>query len=227
MKKLFLGLFFFLVVLIFLLSFYGWKNQGKTIESAKNLPWQISISESGNTKVFGIEIGKSTFKELMHELKLLAEPALFENKEGEFLLEASFGKKKIGLLEARLIAELDADRKTLQTIKHESEKKEATPSNQWKYVPSIKSTQEIINDLRVWRLIYLPVSNYDEKRIEFFGEPEEVISITDTAKYLLFPKKGVAVLWDTEGKEIFYYVAPKDFSRLKLNLPKARVMRLQ
>lgn len=227
MKKLFVGLFFAVVFLIFILSFYGWKNQEQTIAAAKNLPWQISTTDAGNTKVFGVEIGKSTFKELMHELKRLAEPALFESPDGDFLLEASFGKKKIGLLEARLVAELDADRKIMEAIKLDSVKREATPSNQWKYIPSVKSIQEVINNLRVWRLIYLPVSDYDEKQIEFFGEPKESIKINETAQYLLFPEKGLVVLWDTAGKEIFYYAAPKDFERLKKRLPTKRVMTLQ
>lgn len=220
-------LFFLVLLVIFVLFLFGWKYQNQTLESAKNLPWQVSVTPQGTTKVLGVEIGQVNFKTLMHDFNLLAEPALFENQDGEFLLEGSFGKKKIGLLEARIIAEMDADRETLLEIKEQSDDKEATPSNQWKYTPSVKSVKEVINQLRVWRLVYLPVSDYDDKQISFFGKPEKTITLNESAQYLLFPTKSVAILWDKEGKEIFYYTAPKDFPRLEASLPRQKVMLIQ
>ena len=218
MKKLFLVLFFFVVLLFFILYLYGWKNQGKTLEAAMNLPWQVSVSPTGETHVLGVDIGDTTFKELMFKLKLLAEPALFEAPDGRLNLEAYFGKKKFGVLEARLIADLDADEILLKKMLKEQVDKDSTPSNHWKYALNVENTR-LANSLRVWRLIYLPVTDYQLKQMKFFGEPDEMIQINETAQYWLYPSRGVALLWDTEGKEIFYYVAQKDFARLKSSLP--------
>ena len=195
-------------------------------EKAKtNLPWHSAVTKEGYTQFLGVDIGKSTFKEMMFTLKLLAEPALFEDaKSKKLTLEAYFGKKKFGILEARLIVEMDADKALLKKMKEESVgDRDSTPSNHWKYELTVKNTK-IANDLRIWRLIYLPTTDYEIKQMNFFGKPEEKLKVNETAEYWLYPSKGVVLLYDTAGKEIFYYVAKRDFARLKESLPKKAVM---
>lgn len=199
---------------------------GNTDKLNKNLPWQVNRNADGSTKVLGVDIGNVTFKDLMFKLKLLAEPAVFEDPEGKLTLEAYFGKKKFGALEARLVAELEAEQALLQSMKKNNTGRESTPSNHWKYSLDIKETK-IANDLRVWRLIYLPVSDYEPKQMNFFGKPESVQKISETAEYRYYPSKGMVLLYDTEGKEIFYYAAQKDFERLKAALPKEVVMSIR
>jgi len=80
------------------------------------LPWRATTTADGSTHVLGVDIGDTTFKQLMFKLQLLAEPALFEGPDGRLTLEAYFGKKKFGLLEARLIAEMDADQALLNKM---------------------------------------------------------------------------------------------------------------
>lgn len=188
-----------------------------------NLPWNVSVNPDGTTHILGVDIGTTTFKELMFKLQLLAEPGLFEAKDGSLKLEAYFGKKKFGILEARLVAEMDAEDAILKKMLKEQVGRDSTPSNHWKYKLNIENTR-IANELRVWRLVYLPISDYETKQIKFFGEPEETIKVNKTAQYLLFPSKGVVVLWDTDGKEVFYYVAKKDFERLRKSLPMKKLI---
>jgi hypothetical protein len=206
-----------IVAAILFWSLSGNDKENKAV-AATGLPWQVSTTASGATHVLGVDIGETTFKELMFKLRLLAEPALFETPEGNLFLEASFGKKKFGVLEARLIAEMEADQSVFKIMKEDNAGRDSTPSNHWKYSLSVESTK-VANDLRVWRLVYLPIADFELKQMKFFGEPAEKIQVTDNAQYWLYPKKGMALLWDKEGKEIFYYAAPKDFARLKQSLP--------
>ena len=192
----------------------------------KNLPWQVSANADGSTKILGVDVGNVTFKEMMFKLKLLAEPAVFEANDGKLSLEAYFGKKKFGALEARLVAEMEANQVLLKSMMEASPEKDSTPSNHWKYSLSIKNTK-IANDLRVWRLIYLPITDYEPKQMSFFGKAEEIIKVSDTAEYRLYPSKGMVLLYDTDGKEIFYYSAKKDFERLKQSLPKETVIQIR
>lgn len=218
MNKVLVGLFAICIIAMALLwSLSGNDDENKAI-AATGLPWKVTTTANGATHVLGVDIGETTFKELMFKLRLLAEPALFETTEGHLFLEASFGKKKFGILEARLIAEMEADQSVFKAMKEDNAGRDSTPSNHWKYSLSVKSTK-LANDLRVWRLMYLPIADFDLKQMRFFGEPAEKIQVTDKAQYWLYPKKGMALLWDKEGKEIFYYAAPKDFPRLKKSLP--------
>ena len=195
-------------------------------EKAKtNLPWHSTVTAEGYNHFLGVDIGKVTFKEMMFKLQLLAEPALFEDaKSKKLTLEAYFGKKKFGILEARLIVEMDADEALLKKMLAEKVgDKDSTPSNHWKYALSVKNTR-VANDLRIWRLIYLPTTDYEMKQMNFFGKPDEKVKVTETAEYWFYPSKGVVLLYDTAGKEIFYYVAQKDYARLKASLPKKAVL---
>jgi len=184
----------------------------------KNLPWKTSVTESGATEVFGITVGEVTLKELSIRLQKIADTALFETPKGKLSIESYFGKTTIGLLEGRIIADLDASDEFLKTERQHVKDRDSTPNNNWKYQLSTEGAAEIVN-MNIWRFVYIPVAEYEEKQIKFFGEPAETIKVTKTAQYRLFPDKGIALLWDTKGGEIFYYVAPKDFARLKASLP--------
>jgi hypothetical protein len=184
----------------------------------ENLPWKTSVTESGATQVFGISVGEVTLKELSIRLKKISASALFETPEGVLSLEAYFGKTMVGLLEGRIIVDLQADSAFLKAEREYARERDATPNNNWKYRLSTEGLAKTV-DMVVWRMAYLPTGQYEQKQMNFFGEPEEIINITKTAQYRLYPSKGLALLWDTEGSEIFYYVAPKDFLRLKDSLP--------
>lgn len=184
----------------------------------KNLPWKISVSESGATQVLGVNIGEDSLKQVSTTLRSIADTAVFENDKGKLHLESYFGKVMIGMLEGRIVADLDANEDFLKTAKEQAKSRDATPNNNWKYKLSYENGAKA-NEMRVWRLVYMPTGQYEEKQIKFFGVPEETIKVTETAHYRLFPSKGLAVLWDTDGGEIFYYVAPKEFARLKASLP--------
>ncbi|MCK5901600.1 MAG: hypothetical protein KAG28_00500 [Cocleimonas sp.] len=183
------------------------------------LPWKTAVTATGATEVFGIPIGDVTLQALSIGLHKAAEVSLFETPKGALNLEAYFGKVGVGgILEGRIVADLEASDVFLQTEKKQAKDRDATPNNNWKYEISHAAGNKALQ-MKVWRMVYMPTGQYEEKQIKFFGKPEETISVTKTAQYRLFPQKGIALLWDTEGGEIFYYVAPKDFPRLKAILP--------
>jgi len=184
----------------------------------KNLPWKTSVTESGAIQVLGITIGEMTLKELSIRLQKISDTALFETPKGELSIESYFGKTMIGLLEARIVVDLEVSDEFLNTERKYAKNRDSTPNNNWKYQLTTEGLAEVANK-KIWRMAYLPTGQYEEKQIKFFGEPEEIIEVTKTAQYRLFPSKGIALLWDTDGSEIFYYVAPKDFLRLKESLP--------
>ena len=102
MNKVLVGLFAICIIAMALLwSLSGNDDENKAI-AATGLPWKVTTTANGATHVLGVDIGETTFKELMFKLRLLVEPALFETTEGHLFLEASFGKKKFGILECAI-----------------------------------------------------------------------------------------------------------------------------
>jgi len=184
----------------------------------ENLPWKTSITDSGATRVLGIDVGDFTLTDLSIHIRDVADVAIFETDKGKLNLEAYFGKITIGLLEGRIVADLDATDDFLKKAREKAKDRDATPNNNWKYSLTAEANTAALK-MKFWRLVYMPTGQYEEKQINFFGTPEETIKVTDTAEYRLFPSKGIALLWDTDGGEVFYYVAKKDFARLKASLP--------
>ena len=82
----------------------------------ENLPWQITLSPAGNPQVFQVELGKSTLKDLMSQVRSFPEMAVFAHEGGQRRLEAYFGTQRLGLFDAKLLAELQVDDATLTAL---------------------------------------------------------------------------------------------------------------
>ena len=211
---------FFLGLLISAWLFYTEDKQ----QLNKDLPWKIEISETGATKVFGLDVGRLTLEEMMLSLHKIADVSIFEARDGKLSLEAYFGKTRLGIFDAILIADVDADQVKLREFLTQvnPSDKEATPSGNWKYALAESSIKQA-NKMRVWRLVYIPSANYEAVTIrKQFGEPESTETLPDDLVYWFYPQKGVAILQDPNGREIFYYVAADEFDRLKVALPRKK-----
>ena len=177
------------------------------------LPWQVSLLENGRSKVFSVSPGAITLREFSQRFDVLPELRLFQKPTGELILEGYLGKVKVGRFDARIIAELDASDDFMLSILSLNLGRKPTPNNFWQYKLSEEQILKAL-DIKVWRFMYISIAAYEEKQIDFFGVPSLIEKVSDTAEYRFYPKKGVVVLWDTAGKEIFYYTSPSDFSRL-------------
>lgn len=188
-----------------------------------NLPWQVTNTAEGNTQVFQLDIGKATLKDVIKRLQSFPEMAVFAHESGKRTLEAYFGTQRIGLFEAKIIAELQATPAQLDSFQTNTTKREGMASGQWKHTLA-EADVKIANDLRVQRLIYMPVINYEpEIVLARFGEPEErAASLQAGIDYWFYPSKGLAILMNTDGKEILYYAGQQDYAAMKQELLEAK-----
>ena len=160
----------------------------------------------------------------MLSLHKIAEVNVFEDKQGKLSIEAFFSRSKIGMFDATVIADLDAKQLELKSFVSmlKSSDRKGTPSGNWKYELSEDSLQKA-NDMRVWRLVYMPSANYDEATIQKqFGTPENKEDLGSGLIYWYYPEKSLVILEDKEGREIFYYVASNEYERLLAALPKEK-----
>lgn len=187
----------------------------------QRLPWDIQSNTAGETAVFGINPGKITLREFALHFHELADVRLFQKPNGDLFLEAYLGKIRLGKFDARLVAELDAPDALLQSVLASNKNRTPTPNNYWQYNLNDQQLLEALEQ-RVWRFMYIPIADYEEKQVGFFGEPESVRKASDTAEYRFYPQKGFAMLWDKAGKETFYYASPSEFGRLKVAIENDR-----
>lgn len=182
-----------------------------------NLPWKITAGPE-STEVFHVRVGQTTLREMIEQFRHFPEIALFTGDDKAPRLEAYFGKRRLGIFDARLIAEIEASEEQLQQFVDTSTDREAQASGAWKYTLS-EAVVKQINEQAVHYLIYMPVADYEADVVsQRFGEPEEKFAVNDTAEYWFYPQQGLVILLNTEGSDVLYYSALNAFDGLRERL---------
>jgi hypothetical protein len=205
------GVLLALVALFFLFSGNAEKKQ------PDNLPWKITVSPE-STEVFHVKVGQTTLREMIEQFRHFPEIALFTGDNKAPRLEAYFGKRRLGVFDARLIAEMAADQAQLQQFVDTSTDREAQASGAWKYTLSEAAVKQI-NEQKVQYLIYMPVADYEADIVsQRFGMAEDKLTISDTAEYWFYPQQGLVILLNSEGSDVLYYSALSSFTALRERL---------
>lgn len=197
----------------------GWISsfEGKQI-TIKNPPWKVNTKNESVTDVFGMQVGKDSLLKIVETLKKVPELAAFVNPDGSRLIEAYFSR--VGTLKASYVAEVDLENTDLSTYARFDGQGKPMPSGKRKYTLS-KTGISGSNTLRVWKIAYLPSTNYSEAQIEqFFGKPESKEAAAETIDYWYYPMKGLIVAHDKDGREVFYYSARSEYEKLKQSVPR-------
>jgi hypothetical protein len=189
----------------------------------EDLPWQVTLSPEGNPQVFHLDVGTATLKDVIERFHSFPEMAVFAHESGKRTLEAYFGTQRLGLFEAKIIAEMQADSPMLDKFQQENTKREGMASGQWKYTLS-EGNIKVTDSLRMDKLIYMPVIDYDPDIVMArFGVPDERLPSTqESVEYWFYPAKGLAILMNSDGKEVFYYATKQHFAALKQGLLAAK-----
>lgn len=208
------------VLLLGLAAFFLFSSGGAGTKQKQpdNLPWQITMTPEGHVEVFHLTIGDVTLREMIEHFQHFPEIALFTGDNKAPRLEAYFGKRTLGIFEARLIAEMDASEAQLQEYIDTSTDREPQASGAWKYTLSEDAVQQI-NEQKVRYLVYMPVADYKtEIAGQRFGEPAEKFTVNETAEYWFYPQKGLVILLDNDGKDVLHYSATGSFAMLRERL---------
>ncbi len=187
-----------------------------TPKHVDNLPWQIEILPTGESRVFNITPGKTTLLEAKRTLDKKADFSLFKSPDGSYALEGYYGTIKLGVFDAKLIAEVEATQEQLKQLAEHAANLRAQPSGAWK--ADLRDEDYLtIQNWPIRSLTYIPTAvQLDAELLQKrFGEPAERKPIDEGREYLLYPDKGLAIVLDAKGREILQYVAPSDFARLK------------
>ncbi|MFO7604193.1 MAG: hypothetical protein R6X06_10315 [Gammaproteobacteria bacterium] len=178
-------------------------------------PWQVTAVAQGNSRVFGLELGRATFADAQHILGRRYDAAIFENQDGRLSLEVFYKEITLGGLTAKFVLSLDADTAVLQRLKGRPLKKETLESGVIKYIAAKNDTHEFM-DMNIVAITYMPITNLtDEIVSNRFGEPAEKIRTHDSAQHWLYPDKGLDVLINAEGDDVLQFVPPREFARLR------------
>lgn len=191
-------------------------------QDVSGLPWQVEATPEGNSRVFGLTLGSSTLADARvrfgeGEIALVAAPG----ETGS--LELFFDTLTAGAVTGKLIVTAEMDEEPLKAMRERALRTEYMQS-------STKKSMLADQDLpaawaaRIRGLVFVPSVNLDDEMItQRFGQPAERIKAGTTLEHLLYPDRGLDIRLDTEGKEVLQYVAPRDFTRIREPLLKAKL----
>jgi hypothetical protein len=194
---------------------------GRKPDPNPRLPWDIQVTEDGSSSVFGITFGKSVLSDAQKVFAEEGEVSLFLSGDDKSI-EAYFKRIYLSGLRADFILTLDIDKATLEQI-YQRGVRLSTLESGVKQVSLDAQDMDTVIQAVVTHITYLPAANLDEKLVQSrFGEPELRIDGEDGASHWLYPKRGLDIAVNPEGKEVFQYVAPSQFDRIRQPLEQAK-----
>ena len=174
-----------------------------------DLPWQISTFGDGTSKALGIHLGRDTLKDVIARYGDPEGLALFASRQAQRSLEAYFGTIHLGPLEGKLVVRLDASATDLAALEGRAIGSEGTAEGERRLLLS-DADKRAQADRTVAGLSYIP--NWSKMTPEFLtgrlGPATRIERISSSAERWLYPGKGLSVLVDSQGKEVFEYSAP-------------------
>lgn len=185
------------------------------VDPNQNLPWQVATDEQGGSAVFGLRPGVSTLADVKARLGGEVDVAIIASPGEVGALEGYYGQVALGFVLAKLVVTLDTSPADVAAMRERALKAKHMESTTRKITlhpdDLVRAEQFTVRAISV-----IPTVNLDESTvIQRFGQPGERIAVSDKRVHLLYPKQGVDVVIDSEGKELLQYVAPRDFAVLR------------
>lgn len=202
-----------IVVISLLAAALFYFTTDRTSEIQVNLPWQVTVHDPLHSEVFGIALNKTTLDQARNLYGESDGLALFLNSQGHYSLEAYFGKVNAGPFSARIIFNLKAPQQELEKLTEHARKRIKTQNDSIKW--TLKAEKQFEQGRRIIQsLTYIPdYSGMDQDFIlQRFGQPENRQKVDENSAVWFYPELGVRILVDSEGKEMFEYSAPAQFS---------------
>jgi len=210
---------FVLLVLLLIAVLVLWiTQQPKTNQTVvvEGTPWQISVLPDGNSRVFGLTLGKDTFADAQSVLGAGYELAVISPMEGDAGLEMYYSRYRAGPITGKLVVVAEVGPKQLDELKQQASQMSILQNGSKQYVFG-GQTEEKIRTYKIKSLAFIPTVNLDAALLRSrFGEPGEVVvdAVDPKQQHYIYSEKGLDIVLSEEGKEVMQYVAPKDFEAL-------------
>jgi hypothetical protein len=182
------------------------------IRHRTDLPWQITSFSDGTSQVIDLHLGQDNLARAIQKLGPYEQLALFEGKDGHYSLEAWFGNVHFGPLKAKVSVSLALGPARAKALATHAVERKPSPTGDWKLLLPARLNASL-DDALITGITYIPASGgLDEAFFrERLGEPAAWQRVDENRVRWLYPDKGLSLLIDAEGKEVFEYVMPRQF----------------
>ncbi|MEJ2508758.1 MAG: hypothetical protein P8009_04630 [Gammaproteobacteria bacterium] len=209
------------VVILALVLFFVPRNYRPPQYSQSDYPWSVHPVAGGRSEVFGLTLGASTLGDADKRFGKAPVLGLFESRSGKLSLEAYYQELTLGPLSAKVVLGLAADKAMLEAMRQNATDRKRVDSGDNRYILSAADHARA-RSLPIASLTYIPYVDLDESMVDHrFGRPAERMETAAGVHHLLYPKLGLDLILNDNGKEVLQYVAPRDFERVRAPLIEA------
>lgn len=216
---------FLVLAVVLLASLLGWLMSSSVDTSSldRGLPWQIEVLEDGSSRVFQIHLGTTTLDEVSRNFREQPEYTLFVTEGQPPVIEAYFNSLRISGLSAKMIMGFDLPHDVLEDIYQRGVRISTLGSGERKVSISDKDIG-FIGRQAIASISYIPSIDLDGELItKRFGEPAERIVENENTEHWLYPAKGLDIVLNHKGRELFQYVRPARFELVANPLKKLQM----
>lgn len=185
----------------------------REVDLAPGVPWAVETLPDGATRVFGLNLPGSTLLDAKaiwgDELQL----ALMATRDQPAVLEAYVESYRGGPITGRLVLSAQATPKTLSRWRDHAAKEQPVSADTRRIA---LRADDFADALRapIVGIGFIPSVQIDAETLRLrFGEPAQRVPGTGQVEHWLYPDKGLAILFDPQGRELLQYVAPAEFER--------------
>jgi hypothetical protein len=168
------------------------------------MPWEVTIMNDGNPKVFDIHLGKTTLKEAQIVFRETGETAIFTNEAGATSIEAFFNSTNMGGLSAKIVLNLAIEEETVKTVLSRAVKGRIQPSGDRQFTLQ-DDDQQYLREAAITAITYIPSVRIEQEMItQRFGK-ESAIEKEGELTTLHYPNKGLTISLKPGEKSILQY----------------------
>lgn len=186
------------------------------------MPWLISVAENGELTVFNLTLGKSTLKDARRELGDSGTVALYLKGDGKKVVEVYFERLFLSGIRSNMVLTLQLTPDMLEEMYMRGARISKAESG----VRKVDLSGEDLATLEqrpITLITYLPyVDLEDEVIARRFGEPDQRIKEESGITHWLYPKRGLDIAMNPDGKDVFQYLPPERFDEVMAPLIKEK-----
>ena len=171
------------------------------------MPWEVTVMQDGNSKVFDIHLGTTTYGEAQQILRQYGKTAIFSQEGKESTVEAFFNSINMGGLSAKLILNLSASEQQIKEMSSDALEARLQDSGAHKYTLNNDANTELVN-ATVTAITYIPSVRLDAEMIGHrFGKADSIEQEADddTTEVWHYLELGLTIQLNSREKTILQY----------------------
>jgi len=202
MRNFLIGLILFVVGIVALMLI-------PSKQASAPMPWDVTIMADGNSRVFDIHLGTTTFKQAQQAFKIYAKTAIFSQENQPASVEAYFDSINLGGLSAKVVLNLSVADEAIPAMLENATEAKLQPSGARRYMLHSDDQAQLLNS-PINTITYIPSVKLNEEMLTSrFGVAENVEQATDQANTVVwhYPTIGLAIRLNPEDKTVLEYSA--------------------